>query len=232
MMSTLKSVFPNLTVSKDDVVFTFCGVRPLPASGLDYTSRVSRAHRLDILEPDAERSFAIYSMIGGKLTTFRAFAEQATDKILAELGKTRNVSTLQRTYLGAKGYPADESAKQDWIDRVAGANDLACEHVADLLNRYGALAEEIASQQDSAKRAPLVSLGDYSIAEIEYIAENECIRHLSDLVRRRSIITILGRAGEAALKELADIVGSVLGWDAQRQEVEVQIALKEANDGR
>jgi len=220
-MSTLKSVFPNLTVSKDDVVFTFCGVRPLPASGMDYTSRVSRSHRLDILEPDAERSFAIYSMIGGK-----------PDKILAELGKMRNVSTLERTYLGAKGYPADESAKQNWIDRVAGANGLACEHVADLLNRYGAMAEEIASRQDSAKRAPLVSLSDYSIAEIEYIAENECIRHLSDLVRRRSIITILGRAGEAALKELADIVGGVLGWDRQRQEAEVQMALKEATDGR
>jgi len=78
----------------------------------------------------------------------------------------------------------------------------------------------------------LVNLPDYSIAEIEYIAANECIRHLSDLVRRRSIITILGRAGVAALKELADIVGGVLGWDRQRQEAEVQLALKEANDGR
>ncbi len=232
MMTTLQGVFPNLTVSKDDIVFTFCGVRPLPASGLDYTSRVSRSHRFEILEPDAERSFTIYSMIGGKLTTFRAFAEQATDKILAELGRTRNVSTLQRTYLGAKGYPADEPAKQNWIDRVAGANDLAPERVADLLDRYGALAEEIASRKDSAKRVPLVNLPDYSVGEIEYIAENECIRRLSDLVRRRSIITILGRAGEAALKELADIVGGVLGWDRQRQEAEVQLALKEANDGR
>jgi glycerol-3-phosphate dehydrogenase len=231
MMTTLQGVFPNLTISKDDVVFTFCGVRPLFASGLDYTSRVSRSHKLEISAPDDDRSFSVYSMIGGKLTTFRAFAEQAGDKILAELGKTRNVWTEERPYLGAVDYPADDK-RQAWIDEIAKQNNLTSERVADLFKRFGTIAKQIASQKDPAKHTPLKTLPDYSVGEIEFIAQNECIRHLSDLARRRSIITLLGRATEETLTELADITGQVLNWDESTRKEEVAIALKEATDGR
>lgn len=228
MISSLKGVFPQLTISRNDIVFKFCGVRPLPASGLDYTSRVSRSHRLAVTEPDSERKFKIYSMIGGKLTTFRAFAEETADKILADLQKTRKISTEDRHYLGATNYPTDDSAKKAWIERVAKANNLTNQRVTDLLNRYGTLAEKIAPTDNR----PITTLSDYSIGEIEYIAQNECIRHLSDLVRRRSIITILGKSSEPALAELANIAGKILSWDQQRRDEEVKIALKEATDGR
>ena len=57
MMTTLQGVFPDLKLSHDDIVHVFCGVRPLPASGLDYTSRVPRAHHLAISEADNTRGF-------------------------------------------------------------------------------------------------------------------------------------------------------------------------------
>lgn len=228
MLTTLKGVFPHLTVSKSDIVFKFCGVRPLPSSGIDYTSRVTRSHRLEVSVPDSERKFPIYSMIGGKLTTFRAFAEETADKILANLQETRKLSTEDRFYLGATDYPTDDSTKKAWIERVAKSNNLTQERVANLLERYGTLADRIAPTDNTS----LTALSDYSIGEIEYIAQNECIHHLSDLVRRRSIITILGKSTEPALKELAVIVGKVLDWALSRQDEEVQIALKEATEGR
>ncbi|NQV32305.1 MAG: glycerol-3-phosphate dehydrogenase/oxidase [Phycisphaeraceae bacterium] len=114
MIGTLKSVFPEIVISKEDIVFTFCGVRPLASSGFEYTSRASRAHRTEITEPDGDRSFRIYSMIGGKLTTFRAFAEQTADKILDQLGRTRAVSTGDRPYFGAQDYPVDKAAEAQW----------------------------------------------------------------------------------------------------------------------
>jgi glycerol-3-phosphate dehydrogenase len=231
MMTTLCGVFPGLAISKDDIVFRFCGVRPLLASGLDYTSRVSRAHRLEITQPDAERNFTVYSMIGGKLTTFRAFAEQTADKILAQLGKTRTVSTEERTYLGAKGYPTDDAARQAWIGRVAAANNLTPERVADLLDRYGTIAETIAARP-AADHTPLSTLPDYSVGEIKYIAENECVHHLTDLTRRRSIITLTGRANPEALKELAQITAQSLNWNEARQQREIQKAKEEATNGR
>jgi len=230
MMTALKGVFPSLKLSHDDIVFTFCGVRPLPSSGLDYTSRVPRSHRTEISGPDEERSFSIYSMIGGKLTTFRAFAEQTGDKILAQLSKTRRVSTEDRFYPGAQDYPSGESEKTQWIQRVAAANDLDEERVANLLARYGTEAEALAQEKDKSWRVPLQNLPDYTVSEIAYLAENECIRHLSDLVRRRSIITLLGQANEATLAELAGIVGTVLDWDQEQRQAEIALALREATD--
>lgn len=223
MMSTLKGVFPSLELSKDDIVYTFCGVRPLPSSGMDFTSRVSRAHRIEDTAPDETRSFPIYSMIGGKLTSFGAFAEQTADKVLAQLKKTRVVSVAERPYLGAVNYPADEAAKQAWIERVAAANNLQQGRVTDLLERYGTEAEKIASETNNT---PLENLSEYSVGEIEYIAENECIEHLLDITRRRSIITITGKGQKSALEEIAKVAGNILGWDAERQNMEVDQASK------
>ena len=140
MMQTLKGVFPGLKLSHDDIVHVFCGVRPLPASGLDYTSRVPRSHHLAISEADANRSIPIYSMIGGKLTTFRAFAEQVADKLLARFGISRVLSTRDRFYYGVAGYPKGEAEKRQWIARVAATSGRSAhDRIAGALrNRGGA----------------------------------------------------------------------------------------------
>ncbi len=228
MMQTLKGVFPGLKLSHDDIVHVFCGVRPLPASGLDYTSRVPRSHHLATSEADANRSIPIYSMIGGKLTTFRAFAEQVADKLLASFGKKRLASTRDRFYYGVVGYPKGEAEKQLWIARVAATSGLAAERVTALLERYGTEAERLAQQPEPDWRLALKALPDYTVGEIRMIATQEQVLHLSDLVRRRSVITLLGRASEAALNELTEIVGDSLGWDAQHRSREVALALTEA----
>ena len=228
MMTTLQGVFPSLKLSRSDIVHVFCGVRPLPSSGLDCTGRVPRSHHLALTDADAARSFPIYSMIGGKLTTFRAFAEEVTDTLLARLDKRRVASTRERAYPGAEGYPQGEAEKRQWIARVAIASGLANERVAELLERYGTEAERLAQRKEPKWRTPLTALPDYTIGEICSIAEGEQVVHLSDLVRRRSVITLLGRANATALAELAEIAGDVLGWDAVRRQQEIDLALAEA----
>lgn len=228
MMTTLKGVFPSLKLSRADIVHVFCGVRPLQASGLGYTSRVPRAHHIALAEPDDVRGYPVCSMVGGKLTTFRAFAEQVADTLLPRLGRSRAVSTRDKAYHGAEGYPKGDAEKLQWIGRVAAANGLSPERVDALLERYGTEAERLAQRRESEWQMPLKALPDYTVGEIRMIAESEQVLHLSDLVRRRSVITLLGRASETALSELAGIVGDVLGWDADRRKQEVDLALREA----
>ncbi|MEI7956538.1 MAG: glycerol-3-phosphate dehydrogenase/oxidase, partial [Verrucomicrobiota bacterium] len=180
MMQTLKGVFPGLKLSHDDIVHVFCGVRPLPASGLDYTSRVPRSHHLAISEADANRSIPIYSMIGGKLTTFRAFAEQVADKLLASFGKNRVMSTRDRFYYGVNGYPKGEAEKRQWIARVAATSGLAAERVTALLERYGTEAERLAHKPEPDWQLALKELPDYTVGEIRMIATQEQVLHLSD----------------------------------------------------
>jgi len=151
---------------------------------------------------------------------------------LPQLGKVRKVSTQERFYPRAEGCPAGESERKQWIAKIAKANDLNHERVANLLQRYGTATEDFAKRKEKSWRTPLKTLPDYTVGEIEHIANNECILHLSDLVRRRSIITLLGLSNTPTLSELADIVGATLGWDGEQRRKEIDLALKEASGRR
>jgi len=183
MLTTLRGVFPGITVSKSDIVHIFCGVRPLMASQEGYTSKVSRSHFLAEHKPDAARAFPVYSMVGGKLTTFRAFAEMTADRLMSPLGATRKVSTTDRYYPRPEGFAGER----------------------------------------------LKTMPALTVSEVRTSAEKEIVVHLSDYARRRSVITLLGHLTAASAKELADIIGDVLGWDAGRKQDEIAMALAEAH---
>lgn len=223
MLTTLRSVFPGLQIPRENIVFTFCGVRPLPAAG-GVTANISRGHSVRILEPEASRDFPIYCLIGGKWTTFRAFAEQAGDQIMARLGVRRKCATAHLPIGGGRDFPADAAAKEAWIRRVAEKSGLGRGRVADLLDRYGTAAEAYVASAATGSERPLQSLPSYTVGEIERIVASECVVHLSDLVCRRSLIALLGDARPEVLRELADLAGSVLNWDQPRKEQEIELA--------
>ena len=229
MMATLKGVFPDLTVAREQIVYKYCGVRPLPAADGDVTAKISRDHQIETLEPDAGRGFPIVCLIGGKWTTFRALAEQTADRVLSRLGLQRRTSTEHIPVGGGGAFPVDEIERRQWIERVANASGLSGERLAVLLDRYGTFAEEIARDASSESEAPLTSLPDYTVGEIEHIVVNESVVHLTDLICRRSLIAILGQARPDVLAELADIAARSLGWDAEREEREIAVALQEVH---
>jgi len=221
MLATLHSIFPGIKVTREHIVFAFCGVRPLPSSKSAVTANISRGHAVHLIEPDEQRQIPILCLIGGKWTTFRALAEQAADKLLPHIGATRRTSTADVPIGGGKDFPATDDARTQWIARVAEAKHRAKKRIATLLARYGTAAEVVADTDDT----PLGSLPDYSIGEIEWIAANDSIVHLADIVYRRSTIGLLGNANIETLTELAAIVGRVLGWDNEYQTMEVTRAL-------
>lgn len=227
MLATLRAVFPDVNVSRSDIVFVFCGVRPLPASEGKVLATVSRGHSLHVIEPDPQRAFPVYCLVGGKWTTFRALAEQAADRILARLGHARRCSTERVPIGGGKGFPETAAQKADWIARVARASGLDGARVGVLLDRYGTTAEAYATGGGAEARQALASLPDYTAGEITRIATDEYVEHLTDLVCRRSTIALLGQADRPVLSELAGIAGAALGWDRARQDKEIELALDE-----
>ena len=79
ILESVRTVFPGLHLSREHIVSRFCGVRPLPMSEDGVTGRISRDHHCRSLPPGEDRPWPVYAMIGGKWTTFRAFAEQVAD---------------------------------------------------------------------------------------------------------------------------------------------------------
>jgi glycerol-3-phosphate dehydrogenase len=225
ILESLRGVFSGISFSREQIVFTYCGVRPLPASDDSRTGTISRDHSLRMAWI---RTTPVYCMVGGKLTTFRAFSEQTATEVLDWLKVKRKCSTSGTAIGGGKGFPTDEKWKADWIARLATRGSMSQARAATLLERYGTLAEEIANTATEKSETPLRTLPDYSVGEIERIARDEFVEHLDDIVRRRSTIALLGHAKPEVLAEIAEIAGRVLDWDAARKEEEVRRALPHA----
>ena len=221
-MGMIKRVFPTIEVDRTHIVFTFSGVRPLPASDANTTGQISRDHSIRVMEATAERPFPVYNLIGGKWTTFRAFAEQTTDKALAYLGLARKQSTANLPIGGGIHYPPDKDARWRWMHTQSRQIDLPFERIRILFERYGTRAAEIAQFMSEAEDAPLTHHPAYTRRELLYLAHQEQMVHLDDLLLRRTSIGMLGETSTELVEELAEVMGVAMGWNEAKKQIEIK----------
>ena len=222
ILGMVDKVFPTIDVGQEHIVFRFSGVRPLPHSDASTTGQISRDHSINVVEPNDEMNFPIYSLVGGKWTTFRAFAEQTTDKSLDYLKRPRQTSTADVAIGGGKDYPKSDNAKAEWIHKLADKTELDTVRITTLFERYGTRAEHIAEVIADTNDSPLTDAPDYSRREVQYIMETEKVRHLDDFVLRRSLLAMLGYVTADMLDDLVDILGGILDWDDTQKQAELQ----------
>jgi glycerol-3-phosphate dehydrogenase len=222
ILDSLRAVFPGLPIALGQVVHVYSGIRPLPASDAANPSLISRDHSAPVAEPGPGRPFAVVSLVGGKWTTFRGFAEEVADMVLAQLGKARRLSTREEAIGGGRGYPKQE-ARAAWVAKVTEATGLASPRIEELLARYGTTAGAIAAHRGpwtDADRLPDSS--NYSLAEIDWIAREEGVTHLADLVMRRTALAVTGSLTARDLAAVAQVAARALGWDEARRRAEVE----------
>jgi glycerol-3-phosphate dehydrogenase len=211
LLNSMSQAFPSIKVDRSHVVFRFCGVRPLPRSNALTPGQISRDHSFPVLPPGNGIDFPIYSLVGGKWTTYRALGEQVADEILRVLGRKRIRSTADVPIGGGKGYP-----------RLPQGAGLPQERLLTLQERYGTIADRVTAYMKAGPDAPLAHHAGYSRREIEFIALNERVVHLDDLIMRRTLIGILGELNLPLLKELAAVVSRVLQWPEQKTAAEIE----------
>jgi len=218
----VKIVFPEIPVRREQIVFQFSGVRPLPASDSDNPGQISRDHSIKEISPGNDVDFPVYSLVGGKWTSFRAFSEEVTDKTLGTLRLTRKTSTRELGIGGGRNYPKNQADQQAWVKRLSQETSLPETRLAELFERYGTRAEQIATYISQGTDAPLQFLPGYSQREIEFIAKDEKIVHLDDFILRRSMIAKLGRLSYTNIDEISKIVSAALDWSAEQVDSEIK----------
>jgi glycerol-3-phosphate dehydrogenase len=169
-------------------------------------------------------------MIGGKWTTFRAFAAETTDVVLAAIGRERRRSTELEPIGGGRFFPASDAQRAAWIAQFSAKYRVAPARANNLLDRYGGGAERIAAAGGGAFLVGLTSLPDYTRGEIQALVRDEQVVCLADLVFRRTPIAIAGRLTLAAIEELAEIVGAELGWTKDERAREISLTVAIARD--
>ncbi len=222
LLGMVSRVFPQIQLEREQIAFQFAGVRPLPYREGGATGQISRDHSIRSLPPAREGGYAIHSLIGGKWTTFRAFAEQAADLALKDLGQPRRKDTRHEPIGGGRDYPPDPDA---WLRETARRAGIPAERMTALFARYGTAAEAVAEHIAAGDDCPLRCCPAYSRREIDYLTRCEKVARLDDLLLRRTLIAMLGYADRAALYEVADVAAAALGWSSARAADEIQRAL-------
>ena len=200
-------------LTRDDVVATYAGLRPLVAEAEDPdTTRISREHLVTTLAP------GLVSVSGGKYTTYRVMAADAVDLAVRQLPPELAVGASRTAGLplvGAEGFTTL------WQDReeLALAWRLPVRTVARLLRRHGDQTGDVIELiQQRPELGEPVAGSRYLAAEFVHAAAAEGATAVADALLRRTHLGLesAGR-GRDAVEPVATLLGSVLGWDADQR---------------
>lgn len=216
ILDAVREVFPRVPVSADDIVYSYSGIRPLPKSDHVFTGRISRGHFVHRLAGKVPQ----FCMVGGKWTTFRAFAEQTADEVLEELRHPRARGTIALPIGGGAGFPEDPKALE--ADLVA-LHRIEPSRAAHLVDVYGTRADPVLSfclgRPDDV---PLEAGHPATAAEIVFLVRTEFVVRLEDALLRRTPLSIRGEVSTAIIEKVASVLAGELGWTPDRRASEIE----------
>lgn len=219
-LQSLRDLLPGLAFDRDQIVFSYAGIRPLPNSEGVAPGLISRDHSAPQEAAAPGRPFPVISLVGGKWTTFRAFSAEVSDTVLAELGHPRRRSTDDMAIGGGRDMPRSEEARSAWIKATAQDTGATCDRIAALLDRYGSTARDIARHEGPAPEA-LADAPGFTEAEIDWIVRNERVVHLADILLRRTPLAISGQLTPALCRRIASVAAAALDWSAEQEQMEL-----------
>lgn len=184
-------------ITREDIVWTYSGVRPLYDDGASAAQEATRDYVLKV-DGDAA-SGAVVNVFGGKLTTSRRLAESVMEKVEGVLSRKGPAWTKDSTLPGGDFGPKSFEAET----RRLGLDypDLPKSLLKRLMRLYGTKARVLLGDRKS-----VVDLGenfgaDLYAAEVDYLVEQEWARTAQDILWRRTKLGLRVGAGDVARLE-------------------------------
>ena len=228
LLRSANAFFPEARLQPDDVVSTWAGIRPMVAAPeAKDPSAVPREHR--ILDSDS----GMISVVGGKLTTYRAMAAQVVDIVARRLRKLDGRSIPKRAATDVEPLPGGNIQDLGVLVQHVVREGLSPRTGEHLVRAYGSESAAILNLAlANPKLAEPVVPGHPAIrAELIHAMRREMAITLSDLLIRRTHIffEVVGHAVPEA-SVIVDLAGEELGWDAGRKASELSAYLREIQD--
>jgi glycerol-3-phosphate dehydrogenase len=200
--------------TKADVIASYAGLRVMKRSDKSSPSAVSRDWELKTA------GNGVHYSIGGKITSAREDAACIVDKIVKQLGEDIPCATQVKRLPWAPSDYASWSAETGARAMQLGIDEQSAKW---LLRRHGTRVAEIFRDIENTPSLAgrIVPGAPFIHADLLFCARHEMVVHLEDLLRRRVPLLILARLSAADLRELAQCVAGVTGWDKDRMEQEI-----------
>jgi glycerol-3-phosphate dehydrogenase len=207
----------------DDILYTYAGVRALVRIERVSEDRVSRKHAVyDHGRRDGVPG--IVSVVGGKVTGYRAIAEEVGDLVAGKLGLRRGADStteLQPLPGGRLGDLGKYVASDLWprAERLG----LDHEQAAHLGSVYGSMAPEVL---DRVEREPALARrvcpgAPTILAQLSHAVESEWAMSLGDVLLRRTPLGLQSCQALDCLETVVDRVGPLLEWSADEKRRQV-----------
>ena len=224
LVRSANAIFPNARLGVEDVIAAWAGLRPLLSNPGRDAGSVPREHRID------SSPGGLVTIAGGKLTTYRAMAEQVVDLVAKRLRALdrRTLPTHSATALVPLpgGEVADLAALTEQIT-LEGLDAPAATHLVAL---YGAEATAVAKLMvdDPALAAPLAPGLPWRAAEVVHQARREMALTVSDvLIRRSHALHLCGARSADLAGPVALLLQRELGWSDDRRDASARTYLVE-----
>ncbi len=218
LLTEANTLMPEANLTKKSVLYTYSGVRPLPYAPGVAEWKIPRSHI--VFDHAADGYPGLLSIVGGKLTTYRQLAEDATDDVVKLLGRG-----AKRPVSKHRPFPGADAPDLDIFERhlkAGGALD------ADTLERlfalYGVRAQEIvALAKKNPELAERFDPNSAAIAaELIFAVDSEFAQTLTDVFARRILLAFEPGHGLAGAKRASKILAAHLGWSEKARQAQEQ----------
>lgn len=211
--------FPDADV--DTIFYTWAGVRALVLQRSREGMTESQVSRKDKIHNHADDGIpGLVSVLGGKITAYRAIAEQMGALAVGLLGKGGPSRTADTPYPG-------RVIVEDAGDQAA--SDSRNAEIANVLRTHGAFAEQVfaLAEQNPLLARRVVPGAPELLAQVAYAAREEMAVTLGDALLRRTGVGFGPQQGLDGLEDAARVMAEVHGWDPARVQAEIDAYKRE-----
>ncbi|SON57363.1 Aerobic glycerol-3-phosphate dehydrogenase [Hartmannibacter diazotrophicus] len=179
-------------IVRDDVVWTYSGVRPLYDDG---ASKAQEATRDYVLKVDGSDGAPLVNIFGGKITTYRRLAEAMLDKIAGLIGAKGAPWTASSTLPGGD-FATD--GYETLVARLRGDHPFLAErHARRLARLYGTRAFAILQSTASVADLGTHFGADLYEREVVFLMTHEWAASAEDVLWRRTKLGLSMSGAEA-----------------------------------
>ncbi|MFX1599014.1 MAG: FAD-dependent oxidoreductase [Promethearchaeota archaeon] len=217
LIKSTQKFYPNAELGYENILSTYAGIRPLVMQKGKSESEVSRTHTIFFSDD------GLLTITGGKLTEWRAMAEDLFNKI----EEKEIFSHIKRDQHFSRKPFVIGLEKEDWLAELK-ISDLKLDNdITDhLYQQYGKGAIKILEiiKQDRFLKEKIIEENNFIKAEILYCLRYEPTPHLIDVFCRRTEMSLWidhKKAFEAARK-VVEIMANEYSWDENKKKQEIE----------
>jgi len=198
LLREARLLLPGLDITRERIRFAYAGLRPLQRVSGGPEAAISRRHAL--LDHSKQGAQELWSVVGGKLSTFRPLAREA----------------VARLDPPSRAHHTSEPIAPGWREtlRASGLPIPVQRH----LRMYGGVIGEViaAGSEIVCEHANAIT------GEIVHSCEFEHVETLADLMMRRSGISWSACRGLCCHERVSRLAARCLGWTEDERQAQVQ----------